>query len=81
MATDRLAAAFGTRTGTVTVAGTAAKLAAPVGGLFASEAFSGAGLGLGMCRRLLGDLGGALKIKTVQPLGTRVQFTLDLPAP
>ena len=59
-----------------------AALAAPVwGGPFSSGAFSGAGLGLGMCRRLLGDLGGALKIKTVQPLGTRVQFTLDLPAP
>jgi len=34
-----------------------------------------------MCRRLLGDLGGTLKINTMQPLGTRVQFTLDLPAP
>lgn len=58
-----------------------AALAAPVRGPFSSGAFSGAGLGLGICRRLLGDLGGALEIKTLQPLGTRVQFTLDLPAP
>jgi len=57
-------------------------LAMPVwGGPFSSGAFSGSGLGLGMCRRLLGELGSDLEIEALQPAGTRVQFTLDLPAP
>ena len=53
----------------------------PVGGgpVF-SEAFSGSGLGLGICRRLLGDLDSALEIESLRPTGTRVQFTLALPA-
>ncbi len=59
-----------------------ASLATPVwGGPFSSGSFSGSGLGLGMCRRLLGDLGSDLEIESLQPIGTRVQFTLDLPAP
>ncbi len=57
-------------------------LAMPVwGGPFSSGAFSGSGLGLGMCRRLLGELGSDLEIEALQPAGTRVQFTLDLPTP
>lgn len=59
-----------------------ASLATPVwGGPFSSGAFSGSGLGLGICRDLLGHLGSDLEIETLQPVGTRVQFTLDLPAP
>jgi signal transduction histidine kinase len=59
-----------------------ASLATPVwGGPFSSGAFSGSGLGLGMCRRLLGELGSDLEIEALPPTGTRVQFTLDLPSP
>lgn len=50
-------------------------------GPFSSGAFSGSGLGFGLCRRLLGELGSDLEITSLQPVGTRVQFTLDLPAP
>ena len=45
-----------------------------------SGSFSGSGLGLGICRRLLGDLDSNLEIESLQPAGTRVQFTLALPA-
>jgi len=58
-----------------------ASLVPPVeGGPFFSGAFSGSGLGLGICRRLLGDLNSNLEIESLQPVGTRVQFTLALPA-
>jgi two-component system capsular synthesis sensor histidine kinase RcsC len=58
-----------------------ALLATPEGGgPFFSGAFSGSGLGLGICRRLLGDLNSNLEIESLQPVGTRVQFTLALPA-
>ena len=50
------------------------------GGPVFSEAFSGSGLGLGICRRLLGDLDSELEIESLRPTGTRVQFTLALPA-
>ena len=59
-----------------------ASLSAPVwDGPFSSGAFSGSGLGLGICRGLLGDLGSDLVIESLQPVGTRVQFTIELPAP
>lgn len=44
-------------------------------------AVSRGGLGLGMCRRLLEDLGSELRIERREPVGTRVQFTIELPAP
>ncbi len=57
-------------------------VSAPVwDGPFSSGAFSGSGLGLGICRRLLVELGGDLTITQLQPVGTRVQFTIELPAP
>ncbi|MDQ8163545.1 MAG: HAMP domain-containing sensor histidine kinase [Gemmatimonadota bacterium] len=50
-------------------------------GPLAEGRFSGAGLGIGICRRLLADLGSSLSADALTPVGTRVQFTLDLPAP
>jgi signal transduction histidine kinase len=50
-------------------------------GPLAEGRFSGAGLGIGICRRLLADLGSSLSANALTPVGTRVEFTLDLPAP
>jgi len=58
-----------------------ASLEGPVwDGPFSSGAFSGSGLGLGICRRLLAELGSDLVVESLQPVGTRVQFTIDLPS-
>ena len=59
-----------------------ASLTAPKwGGPFLSGSFSESGLGLGICRHLLAELGSDLEISNLKPVGTRVQFTLDLPSP
>ncbi len=42
--------------------------------------FSGAGLGLSICRRLVAGMGGELQVESQQGLGTRFYFTLDVPA-
>ncbi len=42
-------------------------------------AFSSAGLGLAICRKLTAAMGGRLKMHTVAGEGTRFQFTLALP--
>ena len=42
--------------------------------------FSGTGLGLAMCRKLLGAMGSELKFETEVGKGTRFYFELDLPA-
>jgi signal transduction histidine kinase len=41
--------------------------------------FSGSGLGLWICRRLVADMGGTLRFESVPGIGTRFYFTLDLP--
>lgn len=41
--------------------------------------FSGTGLGLAMCRKLLGAMGSELKFETATEVGTRFYFELDLP--
>jgi signal transduction histidine kinase len=41
--------------------------------------FSGSGLGLWICRRLVADMGGALRFESIPGLGTRFYFTLHLP--
>ena len=42
-------------------------------------AFSGSGLGLSICRKLVEAMNGELKVETEQGAGTRFHFTLDLP--
>ena len=42
--------------------------------------FSGTGLGLAMCRKLLGAMGSELKFETESGKGTRFYFELELPA-
>jgi signal transduction histidine kinase len=41
--------------------------------------FSGTGLGLAMCRKLLGAMDAELRFETAPDLGTRFHFELDLP--
>lgn len=41
--------------------------------------FSGTGLGLALCRKLLGAVGSELKFETTPEVGTRFYFELDLP--
>jgi signal transduction histidine kinase len=43
-------------------------------------AFSGSGLGLSICRKLVEAMGARLEVETEQDKGTRFQFTLQLPA-
>jgi signal transduction histidine kinase len=42
-------------------------------------AFSGSGLGLSICRKLVEAMGSALDVETEQGVGTRFHFVLDLP--
>ena len=42
-------------------------------------AFSGSGLGLSICRKLVEAMGGTLQVETEAGRGTRFYFTLDLP--
>ena len=42
-------------------------------------AFSGSGLGLSICRKLVEAMNGELKVETEQGAGTRFHFTLELP--
>lgn len=42
--------------------------------------FSGTGLGLGLCRKLVGVMGSQLKFESRQHWGTRFYFELDLPS-
>jgi signal transduction histidine kinase len=42
-------------------------------------AFSGSGLGLSICRKLVEAMGSSLQIETQQGQGTRFHFELDLP--
>lgn len=42
-------------------------------------AFSGAGLGLSICRKFVTAMGGALEVETAPNQGTRFYFVLDLP--
>lgn len=44
-------------------------------------AFSSAGLGLSICQKLVGAMGGTLAVETELEKGTRFHFTLDLPQP
>ncbi len=44
-------------------------------------AFSSAGLGLSICQKLIGAMGGELQVATELEKGTRFYFTLDLPQP
>jgi signal transduction histidine kinase len=44
-------------------------------------AFSGSGLGLSICRKLVEAMGGELQVETAQGKGTRFHFALALPAP
>ncbi|MBL8987354.1 MAG: ATP-binding protein, partial [Gemmatimonadetes bacterium] len=41
-------------------------------------AFSGSGLGLSICRKLVEAMGGELQVET-GPAGTRFHFSLELP--
>ena len=41
--------------------------------------FSGTGLGLGICRKLVGEMGGELSVQSTLGEGTHAWFTLDLP--
>jgi signal transduction histidine kinase len=43
-------------------------------------AFSGSGLGLSICRKLVEAMGSGLEVETEQEKGTCFQFTLHLPA-
>ena len=43
-------------------------------------AFSGSGLGLSICRKLVEAMGGELKVDSEQGKGTRFHFTIKLPA-
>jgi signal transduction histidine kinase len=42
-------------------------------------AFSGSGLGLSICRKLVEAMGSTLEVETAPGYGTRFFFTLDLP--
>jgi signal transduction histidine kinase len=42
-------------------------------------AFSGSGLGLSICRKLVEAMGSTLQVETQQGVGTRFYFELDLP--
>jgi signal transduction histidine kinase len=42
-------------------------------------AFSGSGLGLSICRKLVEAMGSVLEVETAPEFGTRFHFTLDLP--
>ena len=42
-------------------------------------AFSGSGLGLSICRKLVEAMGSKLQVETAQGVGTRFYFVLDLP--
>ncbi len=42
-------------------------------------AFSGSGLGLSICRKLVEAMGSTLEVETAPDYGTRFHFTLDLP--
>ena len=42
-------------------------------------AFSGSGLGLSICRKLVEAMGSRLQVETTQGVGTRFFFELDLP--
>lgn len=42
-------------------------------------AFSGSGLGLSICRKLVEAMGSSLQVETSQGVGTRFHFVLDLP--
>jgi signal transduction histidine kinase len=42
-------------------------------------AFSGSGLGLSICRKLVEAMGSTLDVETTQGVGTRFHFVLDLP--
>ena len=42
-------------------------------------AFSGSGLGLSICRKLVEAMGSQLEVETAPEYGTRFHFTLDLP--
>jgi signal transduction histidine kinase len=42
-------------------------------------AFSGSGLGLSICRKLVEAMGSQMKVDTEPGQGTRFSFTLDLP--
>jgi signal transduction histidine kinase len=42
-------------------------------------AFSGSGLGLSICRKLVEAMGSTLRVETEQGVGTRFHFELDLP--
>jgi signal transduction histidine kinase len=42
-------------------------------------AFSGSGLGLSICRKLVEAMGSALQVETAPDFGTRFYFVLDLP--
>jgi two-component system, sensor histidine kinase and response regulator len=42
-------------------------------------AFSGSGLGLSICRKLVEAMGSSLDVDTSQGVGTRFHFVLDLP--
>jgi signal transduction histidine kinase len=44
-------------------------------------AFSSAGLGLSICQKLVGAMGGTLGVETELEKGTRFHFTLELPQP
>jgi signal transduction histidine kinase len=61
-------------------------VAARVTEVFSREAgaptysFSSAGLGIAICRKLVDTMSGSLSIAPVSPVGTRVEFTLLLPA-
>jgi signal transduction histidine kinase len=41
--------------------------------------FSGSGLGLTICRRLVGAMGGQLQYESQRGVGSRFRFELDLP--
>jgi signal transduction histidine kinase len=41
--------------------------------------FSGSGLGLSICRKLVEAMGSTLDVETEANVGTRFYFTLDLP--
>ena len=42
-------------------------------------AFSGSGLGLSICRKLVEAMGSVLQVETAPGYGTRFYFVLDLP--
>jgi signal transduction histidine kinase len=44
-------------------------------------AFSGSGLGLSICRKLVEAMGGELQVETAEGTGTRFYFQIELPVP